>query len=670
MPSRPVLLFHCQHSLGMGHLIRSMTLAYAFSRDFRVVFLNGGPMPPQIRIPETVEVINLPSLGMALDGALTSREKENTIHQARIRRRQMIAEVFSALKPQVLFIELFPFGRKKFSNELLPLLEMGRRMGDRAPVTLCSLRDILVGGRRDQEIHEIRASLLANHYFDAILVHADENFIRLEETFHSRHPIRIPVFYTGFVMPRFQALPKRDKKNPANDFILVSAGGGIVGAPLFRTAIQAHQLIAKKHNLRMKLIAGPFLPEEDWRYLQAAGERLPGLEVVRFVPNLAGEMRKACLSISQCGYNTSMDILRSGVPAIVVPFSAEGEDEQMRRARRLQQLGVIRLLEPSQLEARRLARMIRATLRANQPRAKLNLNGAEQSVEIVKQLLQQKQPSARLASIGPRSRSQQAQWLDPVRKVLDQRLDRVLFFFRDDDVGWNDRRFLQLLSLFEHFALPLDMAAIPAAMTEALAKKIRVYLQAAPDRLGIHQHGFAHANYELHGRKCEFGPSRSYREMLADIAEGQKRLRDFFGKWLSPIFTPPWNRCTRTAAECLLELGFDLLSRDRTAQPFHLPGLQELPIHIDWFAKKKGERLSRKALAENLAAEIRRGGPVGIMFHHAVMDEEEQAAASELLFLLATHGNAKCRSMKYVAQKLREETASLQNVPGQPAEHV
>jgi len=45
MSARPRLLFYCQHSLGMGHLIRSFSIADGLAKHFEVVFLNGGPLP-------------------------------------------------------------------------------------------------------------------------------------------------------------------------------------------------------------------------------------------------------------------------------------------------------------------------------------------------------------------------------------------------------------------------------------------------------------------------------------------------------------------------------------------------------------------------------------------------------------------------------------------------
>ncbi|MFQ5630231.1 MAG: glycosyltransferase, partial [bacterium] len=551
----------------------------------------------------------------------------------------------------VVFIELFPFGRKKFAVELLPMLEETKKICHPAPVTICSLRDILVGGRRDQEIHDVRASLLANHYFDAVLVHADEKFVRLEETFKSRTPLQTQIYYTGFVVSG-QANPQNGgmASMQKREGILVSAGGGIVGGPLLRMAIEAHQLLWPTEKVPMTLISGPFLPEDEWMELESEIVDIKGITLKRYVPDLQTEMRRAAVSVSQCGYNTTMDILKTRVPSVVVPFYLEGEDEQINRARRLDKLGIIKLIDPEQANSEILAKKIRQTLSTKSTETNIDLNGTAATLYIIENLLAKKHRNGKPPGAPIRLHN----WLEPVRRALDEAPERVLFFFRDDDAGWEEKRLFELLSLIEHFALPLDLAVIPDALSLKLVNKLRSRVEAAPNRLGLHQHGYKHLNHETTGRKCEFGPSRSYDDMLWDIKKGQSTLKAHFGELMQPIFTPPWNRCTVDAVRCLIALDFKILSREHKAEPIGLANLQELPVHIDWFAKKHGQPLSRVQIGEQLAGEIRKGGPVGVMFHHAIMDTNEQADASELLFLLATHGNSKCRSMMYVARKLTE----------------
>jgi hypothetical protein len=137
------------------------------------------------------------------------------------------------------------------------------------------------------------------------------------------------------------------------------------------------------------------------------------------------------------------------------------------------------------------------------------------------------------------------------------------------------------------------------------------------------------------------------------------------GAAVEPIFTPPWNRCTAATAGCLLELGFQMLSREGSAAPLDAPGLRELPIGVDWLKRRDGARLPREAIAGLAAAAVERGGPVGVMFHHAAMDRSELEAAAELLTVLAEHERTRCVRMCAVRDTLRRRPAPAR--PPSPA---
>lgn len=237
-------------------------------------------------------------------------------------------------------------------------------------------------------------------------------------------------------------------------------------------------------------------------------------------------------------------------------------------------------------------------------------------------------------------------WLHPVRAGLDSLPGRADIFFRDDDAGWADDHLLRLVDLFERFQMPIDLAVIPAAAHPALARELSARAQGAPHRIGLHQHGWRHANHELEGRKCEFGPSRSREQQAEDIARGRERMGELFGDLAGDLFTPPWNRCTAVTLEILAEQGFTAVSRDLSAARASGPGpITELPITIDWFGKHVGVRMSRHDIGRALARRFGEGRPVGIMLHHAWMDEDERIALGDLLSLLARHERVRCRGM-------------------------
>ena len=118
------LLFYCQHILGMGHLVRSMEIVRGLMSDFQICFINGGQVIKEFQFPDGIEVVNLPAIKtdaefkqlQAVDSSLSLAE----VQEFRKNKLLQIADIF---QPDVLMIELFPFGRGKFSFELIPLLE-------------------------------------------------------------------------------------------------------------------------------------------------------------------------------------------------------------------------------------------------------------------------------------------------------------------------------------------------------------------------------------------------------------------------------------------------------------------------------------------------------------------------------------------------------------------
>jgi predicted glycosyltransferase len=368
---RPALLLYCQHSVGLGHLMRSYALSAALAERFRVVLLCGGAVPAGIRPPAGVRVVALPPLGVGADGRFASHDPRYTLEQAWAARQARILATFRALRPAAVVVELFPFGRAKFARELVPLLEAARATG---ALTACSLRDILVSRRSDQQEHDDRAARRADALLDAVLVHGDPRFARLDETFAPRRPLRVPVHYTGFVVREPDAAPAG-----RGGHVLVSSGGGLVGEPLLRAAALAQPAA----GVPMRLIAGPLLPAEAFERLTALAR--PGVELRRTVQDLGAELRAARASISQGGYNTALEVIRSGVPALVVPYETPEEDEQVQRAARLERLGAVRVLRAGRLDG--LADELPELLRFRPAPAPLALDGAPRSAALLERLL-------------------------------------------------------------------------------------------------------------------------------------------------------------------------------------------------------------------------------------------------------------------------------------------
>ena len=179
-----------------------------------------------------MQVLALPPLGVGAGGGFVS-------HDPRYSRRAGVGACAASASspptapsgPAVVVVELFPFGRAKFARELVPLLEAARADG---ALTACSLRDILVSARANQQAHDDRAAALANAHLDAVLVHSDPASRGSRRRSRRAAPLRVPVHYTGFVVREGDA-----GASARGEHVVVSAGGGLVGEPLLRAAAEA-----------------------------------------------------------------------------------------------------------------------------------------------------------------------------------------------------------------------------------------------------------------------------------------------------------------------------------------------------------------------------------------------------------------------------------------------
>ncbi len=383
------VMFYCQHVLGMGHFIRSAEIVRRLT-GFDVYFLNGGEIVPGFELPSTVETINLPPIKADVEfrdiQAIDGRSSLDEIKA--IRKRRLIDE-YERVKPEILVIELFPFGRLRFADELMPLLERANSAGTSTKV-VCSLRDILVSKKEQQQFEE-DACRIVNRYFDLLLVHSDPRFQRLEETFPRYSELKCPVVYTGFVN---QTIDENDSIAdpldllPGQKSILVSIGGGRVGAELIDCAIEAGTRLTGRLPHRMFVFTGPYLPEAEFLRLRAKAGIAPGIKLDRYSARFISYLRQADVSISMAGYNTCMNIITTSPRAIVYPFTGNNNEEQSIRAEKLRALGIVDVIRGQDLNAETLAEMIVFALSKPKPvpgAPLLDLDGAgKTAVELAK----------------------------------------------------------------------------------------------------------------------------------------------------------------------------------------------------------------------------------------------------------------------------------------------
>lgn len=358
------IMFYCQYLSGMGHLVRSSEIVRSLVKEFQVYFINGGPTIQGFEMPSQIELIRLPALWLE-DGKFTVGDSSFTVEEVKEIRKNQLIEAFDQIQPDCFITEFFPFGRHKLFFELIPLIE---HIKSTSPATkiACSLRDVI--GKESDSGEEETICYLMNQYFDLLLFHSDPSFQTFAETFSRYQDIKSEITHTGFVTQcnSKDIVDIEDlwgEENLEAVKILVSVGGGRIGYELLETVVEASSLLEKEIPHTIKIFTGPFLPKEKLIKLKNSAFNKGNICIRMYTPQLVDYMKTADISISLSGYNTTMNILSTGVRAILVPIGHDNQDkEQLVRTKKLEKLGIVDCIHPQDLEASHLVEKIIACL--------------------------------------------------------------------------------------------------------------------------------------------------------------------------------------------------------------------------------------------------------------------------------------------------------------------
>jgi len=375
--SQPRVLFYVQHLLGIGHLARASRVARALTDDgFDLTLVTGGAPVGGFPGPG-VKHVELPAV-VASDqgfGGLAQIDGRPADEAFLHRRRDVLLGLLADLRPDVVMIEAFPFGRRQMRFELLPLLDAIRALSPK-PLVVSSVRDILQEQVKPGRNEEILGLIRKN--FDLVMVHGDPAFASLDQTFPFAAEINDRIAYTGLVAGP-AAAPSAERFD-----VLVSAGGGAAGQGLVRATVEAARLASP--DLAWCLITGPNLPAADFDAVTAAAPE--NVSIFKFRQDFPALLSSAELSVSQAGYNTVCDLLRAGCRSLLVPFAAGGETEQTERAVRLQAVGLASFITEVDLTPKGLAAAIIAALAKPKPPANsLDVDGARRSAQVLRERL-------------------------------------------------------------------------------------------------------------------------------------------------------------------------------------------------------------------------------------------------------------------------------------------
>lgn len=399
------IMFYSQHLAGIGHLVRSTEIIRSLAQYFEVYFIHGGQVVPGFQLPAGVKEIRLP--GLYMEGpVLKVVDDSQILEKVQEQRQGLLLATVDSIRPDYLITEGFPFSKHTLRFELIPLLKHIEASSHPTKV-VCCLRDIIMTQAMTDSVRakkQVRTCKWINRYYDLILYHSDAQLQRLEENFSRVDELQPEVFYTGYVTQaeaKSRVLSDEDSyalSHPGPS-IVVSVGGGRHGYGLLRAISSIAPTLAQIIPHKIYAFAGPYLPEADFLELQELATTGPNLVLRRFTPCLMDYLKQADLSISLGGYNTTMNVLKTGVRSLIYPSPSEDQSgEQSLRARKLEGMGILTVLTEADLAPDPLIGRILSTLREDYQAHSFNLDGAQQAAMKLQQILSK--PSGLKAAVG------------------------------------------------------------------------------------------------------------------------------------------------------------------------------------------------------------------------------------------------------------------------------
>lgn len=390
----PRLAIHVQTLLGIGHISRIAAIARAAGDAGWPVLVATGlkpEVPADFGPAQRLDLPVLRSADTAFSGLVDAAGDPASPALLAARQAQLLAGI-AAFAPDILLVETYPFGRRALRAEIEALLDAAWAAAPR-PLIASSVRDILVARQKPGRVAAMLET--ARTRFDAVLVHGDPAFLPFEAAMPEATAIAERLHYTGYVTAPAAEGPPEAPLPPG--CVLVSMGGGAMGAPLLHAALEAWERLGTAGR-PWRVLLGPDLPADIAQVAEtrAAAARARGLDVALRPPSrrFPALLKQAALSVSLGGYNTVLDVLGSGTPALVVPFETEKETEQRQRAQLLAERGFIHLLRQDDLRGETLLAAVESALAAPPaPPSALDRNGATASVAILKSLLDERRGS-------------------------------------------------------------------------------------------------------------------------------------------------------------------------------------------------------------------------------------------------------------------------------------
>uniref|UniRef100_UPI00286B3D7C glycosyltransferase family protein n=1 Tax=Chamaesiphon sp. OTE_20_metabat_361 TaxID=2964689 RepID=UPI00286B3D7C len=253
-------------------------------------------------------------------------------------------------RPDVVLVDKKPYG---LQDELKKTIETLRTV---APETkwLLLLRDILDAPKQTvAEWHSLDSYRAIEQFYHQVLVVGTPEVFNTCSEYQFSPQMRSKSLFCGYIR-RQQASKHREVLRqelnlaPGERCVLVTAGGGEDGYPLIHAYLEGLVMLPADYPLKSLVVCGPEMSTKERATLFQMAAQHPQVIISEFTDDLMSYIEVANTVVAMGGYNTFCEILSAQKPSIIVP-RVRPTQEQVIRARKMAELGLLEMIHPDEL---------------------------------------------------------------------------------------------------------------------------------------------------------------------------------------------------------------------------------------------------------------------------------------------------------------------------------
>ncbi len=356
------ILLYGHDTFGLGHYRRNLTLGQRIVDeipDSSVLCLTGSSCVDSFELPPRFDCVRLPGATKDSLGRYESLKLDVSIQDLTALRAGIILETVKQFSPHLVLVDHSPIGMQ---GELRLALEFLRKNHPETIVVL-GLRDIL--DDRDSVVadwtHGDVYRVLKENY-DRIFVYGMKRVFDSVSEYDIPPEVEAKVKFTGYLYRNGTIRNQEEILSTlaprTGRLVTVTVGGGGDGENVIDSFVEALSSWEGLPPFESCVVTGPLMSDHVRSSLTARIESLElPVKVIRFSPCVLDYFAASSVVISMGGYNTLCEILALKKQSIVIPRNFPRR-EQLIRAERFHDMGLVECIEPEELTGEGLAKVI------------------------------------------------------------------------------------------------------------------------------------------------------------------------------------------------------------------------------------------------------------------------------------------------------------------------